>query len=202
MKSPIEPGYSLRAEIRRIRPEQRNMLQRAGDLIRVLRFDGEILTRLASLGASLHAHKQLEILNGQHCHHLGKADQSTSIAPEGQHADKARHSGFSVDPVTVPVLEHETPADVRLPILPVLNECVEARYTEEVSQHVDVPAPHFTKEHFEVEKFVPRERAFENRFSPQILDEMKWQISSHLNVRLRTGMMCLYHRMPLTHQLL
>ena len=136
------------------------------------------------------------------------------------------------------VFEHVTPADVRLPILPVLNECVEAMYTEEVSQHVDVPPPHITKEHFEVEKFVPHECTFENRFSPQILDDVPvpqsfeefTEVADFVPLECayenRCGpqilfdvpvpqiweqfsddffnkmMMCLFHRMPPTHQLL
>ena len=136
------------------------------------------------------------------------------------------------------VQDHETAilelerSGFRLPILPVLNECIEVLKTEEISQHVDVPALHISKEHFEVVKFVPHECAFENKFSPQILDDvpaiqsceefteverlvppecasghkysahkflltcqfhrvlkcwLMWQILSHLNVRLRTG---------------
>ena len=71
-----------------------------------------------------------------------------------------------------PILELE-PSDVRMPILPVLNECVKMMYTQEISQHVDVPSPHISKEHFEVEKLVPHECAFENSFSPQVLDDVQ-----------------------------
>ena len=83
-------------------------------------------------------------------------------------------------------------------------------YTEEISQHVDVPAPHISKEHFEVEKLVPHECAFENRCSPQVLDDVPVLQSfeefteverlSYLNVRLGTSILrrfastCQFHR--------
>ena len=60
------------------------MLERGDDLIRVWGLDGDVLARLASLGASLHAHQQFDILNRQHCHHLGKA---ISVAGEFLHVD-------------------------------------------------------------------------------------------------------------------
>ena len=146
MKTPMEPGYSLRAEIRRLRAEQHDMLQSVDDLIEALGLDGEILARSASLGASLH--KQLDILNGQHCHHLGKA---ISVASDSLHvdctqkrwtvkknADKARHNGFHANPVTVLIPEHETLAV--LPTPQVLKECVEMVWLapqEREQQHLD-----------------------------------------------------------------
>eukprot|EP00421_Protoceratium_reticulatum_P046751 CAMPEP_0168434852 /NCGR_PEP_ID=MMETSP0228-20121227/40117_1 /TAXON_ID=133427 /ORGANISM="Protoceratium reticulatum, Strain CCCM 535 (=CCMP 1889)" /LENGTH=308 /DNA_ID=CAMNT_0008449017 /DNA_START=39 /DNA_END=962 /DNA_ORIENTATION=- len=106
-KVPMEPGSSLRAEIRRLRAEQHVLLQRVDGLIEVLGLDGDILKRLASLGASLHAHKQLDILNGQHSHHLGKvicvasdslnADCKKRLWTIKKNGDIARHSGFSMD---------------------------------------------------------------------------------------------------------
>ena len=142
------------------------------------------------------------------------------------------------------VQDHETAilqlerTDVRLAILPVLNECVEVTFTEEISQHVDAPAPQVSKEHFKVERLVPHECAsenkccpqifvdapvhqnfeefaevadfvlpecaFENRFSPQILfgvpvPQILGQFSDDFFNKM---MMCLFHRMPSTHQLL
>jgi len=101
-----EPGASLRAEVRRLRSQQIQLMGIMSQFLEVLGAPEDLLLRLAALLSSLDQHKQLDARNGFHAHNHGDAlraaaselskedyERMLGIKKKG---DAARHAPFYV----------------------------------------------------------------------------------------------------------
>ena len=79
-----EPGYSLRAEIRRLRRSVLDTAAKIDALIGIFGFDNEIFERVAKLSRGLQQHRELDLVNGQHANSQAQALRHAAPALDDQ----------------------------------------------------------------------------------------------------------------------
>ena len=99
-----EPGASLRAEVRRLRNQQKQLMDIVSSFLELAGLPASLLPRLSALAQGLQQHHDLDVVNGHHKHFHGAALQAAApqFSPdEVKHmrkvkrkSDTARHAAF------------------------------------------------------------------------------------------------------------